>query len=378
MPWHFLFAPRATDSLLLTEPLPTTFTEYLSSKGLALPTLRVVPDYHTAALFTPFGWNEHTFKIRDHYHNQPAIPNLEVIRTVNSRAFSLSVEKAIDENFQPSQFLEFEDLKSLENFLSENLQPHGWVVKANHGHAGTANRRIGNGPLGAEDSQILSQYFLEQGKVVLEPWHCRLMDMAVNFQLEPDGTISDFCGHELLNSQDGSFLGIKISPDRLPPLPWRVQLETAAIKLGKVLAAEGYFGPVSVDAYLWETPKKNDSASGAQKLRPYVDINARLSMALPVHGLARRLPSKWLMWTWIKPRKLQLPKDYFEFDKKMEAFAFDEKKSSGILATSPVFLDPSDNAASLKPKRIGFLFCADSETELTAMQNHFSSVMRKK
>ena len=137
-------------------------------------------------------------------------------------------------------------------------------------------------------------------------------------------------------------------------------------KLALALDRIGYFGPVSMDAYVWR------SEQGPQ-LRPLVDVNARHSMALPIHGLGQRLPGKTLLWTWMKPRKILLPDSYAQLDQKLGKWAFHPDTQSGILPISPIWLSDSKATA----KRIGFLFSADGEEELAAMRLGFIAALGK-
>jgi hypothetical protein len=193
--------------------------------------------------------------------------------------------------------------------------------------------------------------------------------MAVNFRIDREGTVHDWAGHEMLTSRDGSFLGVKVAPSRLPPEPWRGELQSASRELAVALHGIGYFGPVSVDAYAW------DDGRGT-RLRPWVDINARLSMALPAHGLARRFPGRHILWFWAKPRKLNLPSTYAELESRLGPHAYHPGRGTGILVVSPLRLEPS--APSPAPKRVGFALCAGDEAGLEALRVAFHEALGRK
>jgi hypothetical protein len=396
MAWHYIFAASPEDSIVLHRPLPKDFIEFLNSKKIVLPQMTLHPSIRSEATFSPFGWNSYTANRNLLYHEQASHPTLEIIERANSRVFSQTLEQAwAEEDSMPWSREQnggvFETLEALETFLENKEQPSSksspksWMVKGNHGHAGTANRHIATGLLNREDHKWLSLIFGEHGSIALEPWHDRIMDMSANFQVEPGGGISEFRGHQLFNSRDGTFLGVKLFPNRKPPEPWNPVLEAAAQRLGLALDSISYFGPVSMDAYVWQSPSGVHGPQGPQ-LRSLVDINARQSMALPIHGIGRQLPGKTLLWIWMKPRKVSLPQNYAELDAQLGPAAFDPKTKTGILALSPIWTEnitqPEKKGRSTmaKPstaKRIGFLFSADGENELDDLRQQFARVLGK-
>lgn len=369
MSWHYLFAAGAGDSLIVHRELPGDFQDYLKSKSLALPRLVLHPSFTPTSLFAPFGWNTHALGLAARYAAPPSHPDPRIVRIANSRAFNLEVER--EWSGPDAQGRLFQSVEALEKFLSARDEPLGWVVKGDHGHAGTANRRVPSGPLEEGDRASLAALLAGHGQVVLEPWHERLLDISVGFTVGKAGLIGGFRGHVLLNSRDGAFMGVKILPGRRPPEPWDQALEASAEELGKSLDSLGYFGPVGMDAYVW-------NSSRGPRLRPLVDINARNSMSLPAHGLADRLPGKTLLWMWSKPRKLDLPAGYAEFDARLGGLAFDPATREGILAVSPLAYgngSPSPGSALVRPKRVGFLFSAGDDAGLEALQSGFSGAM---
>lgn len=375
MAWHYLFAAGEKDSLILHRPLPEGFRDYMATKGLSLPRLVLHPDFSHDAVFTPFGWNAHAIGLAARYRTRPDHPDPESVRKANSRAFSLALEREwadgeTDSAGGPESGTLFDTLEGLEEFLCIHGEGSGWVAKGNHGHAGIANRRLPPGPLSAEDRVAAERLLEDHGCVAVEPWHERLLDMSVGFHVDRQGGLDGFRGHELLNSRDGAFLGVKISPDRRPPEPWRAALAASAEKLAQALSATGYFGPVSADAYVHKTPD-------GPRLRPLVDVNARRSMAEPAHGLSMRLPGRILLWMWARPRKLKLPDDYEALDRSLGDLAFQPGTGTGVLAVSPLSRDRIGRMASEggRPRRVGFAFIASGEEELERLQTGFNRVL---
>jgi hypothetical protein len=360
MAWHFLFAADPEDSVVVHLPVPAAFLGYLEGKGLPAPSTVLHPDFTPGAEFSPFGWNPQALSLSARYGHPPHPPDLDAVKTVNSRSFALDLEREWYPGICEGRM--FSDAPALAAFLSGRPATEEWVAKGQHGFAGTANRRFSGGPLSADAAALSALLFAGHGRVLLEPWHERQSDMAVLFTVGSGGEALGFRGHTLLNSRDGAFLGVELASDGQPPNPWRQALRDNAGRLARVLADKGYRGPVGVDAYTYR--------SGAEiRLRPLVDVNARRSMAEPAHGLSRRLPGRFLRWIWHKPRKLRLPESYSGLDARLGRAAFDPLRREGILAVSPLAREDGRAGA---PRRVGFALVAESPEGLAKLQTAFA------
>lgn len=401
MAWHFLLAAAPGDSVIVHRPVPEGFLSYLDTKGIRLPAAVLHPAFTGEAEFVPFGWNARAVSLAERYARPPIRPGLDTVRKANSRSFALELEQRW--RGEECRGRLFGQLSGLRGFLETRPVAESWVAKGEHGFAGTANRRVPGGPLSAQDEARLAPLFRNGNRVVAEPWDERIQDLAILFRVTEAGAAEDIRGHTLLNSRDGAFLGVEIAPDRLPPEPWRGQLAAAAGTLALALHALGYSGPVGMDAYAYRT-------EAGPRLRPWVDVNARLSMALPAHGLARRLPGRYIRWSWHKPRKLRYPSGYAELDHRLGPAAFDPKAGEGILAVSPLFREDAredaatgpgrriaagrngDHASSaqeppgesqgpaaplVRPKRAGFALVARSPAMLEHLQAEFIRILRR-
>lgn len=374
MAWHFLFAADPEDCVIVHTPLPTGFRAYLATKGLPATRTVLHPDYTREADFIPFGWNAQAAGLAARYDRPPSAPDPGIVKAVNARSFALALER----DWYPGQTegRVYADAAELGAFLANRPAGESWVAKGEHGFAGTANRRIPGGPLNAGSAALLEPLFAGHGRVLLEPWHERSADMAVLFTVGAGGTVLDFRGHSLLNSRDGAFLGAELAPDGEPPEAWRQALRENAGRLARALSDHGYLGPVGVDAYVYR------SADGP-RLRPLVDLNARRSMAEPAHGLARRLPGRFLRWIWHKPRKLRMPESYSDLDARLGEAAFDPARKHGILAVSPLFREdaarkdtgPGSAGKGGVPRRVGFALIAESAEGLARLQTAFDQTL---
>jgi hypothetical protein len=378
MAWHFLFAAGPEDSMVLHAPLPAAFQSYLEAKGLPPPRTVLHPDFTRAADFVPFGWNARALELAARYDHPPQAPDPAVVKTLNGRSFALDAEREwYPGACEGSLFTNAEELGA---FLAGRPPTEAWVAKGEHGFAGTGNRRIPGGPLSAGSAALLAPLFSGHGRVLLEPWHERLADMAVLFSVGTGGGMEDLRGHTLFNSRDGAFLGVEVEPDGLPPAPWRQDLRANAERLAAALSLRGYLGPVGVDAYTYRTAE-------GPRLRPLVDVNARRSMAEPAHGLSRRLPGRFLQWTWHKPRKLNLPAGYAELDSRLGGAAFDPVGKEGILAVSPLFRERTATGTARggggagegsAPRRIGFALIAGTANGLARLRTAFTEALGRR
>lgn len=140
------------------------------------------------------------------------------------------------------------------------------------------------------DSQVRwIERVTEGGRALLvEPWLDRCLDFSVHLDLEPAGLkLRGYSG--LLNDERGQYRANWAAPDhrRCPPFQLRalfpeVRDGVARIaawyaehlfpKLEHALRAEGYHGPVGIDALVHRTP------DGGHRLKPVVEINPRHTM----------------------------------------------------------------------------------------------------
>lgn len=112
--------------------------------------------------------------------------------------------------------------------------------------------------------------------VVVEHWVEKQFDLNYQFVLGRDGTVH-FETVKTVLTRNGVHRGHLFPP---PLRPDQLQaLESAAEVIGKVLAGEGYFGLVGVDAIL----------GADDTLYPCLEINARFNMATYQNRIAERL-----------------------------------------------------------------------------------------
>lgn len=351
MPHHLLLLALGGNSVLLDEAPDEDFERYLRGMGFPPLLVSVFPDVRRDAELTPFGWNREAEELSAAYSVPSIHPPLEVVRRVNGRRFAAALEKEIlgDDEVLGT----FTSIDEFEACLSNRpVAEDGWIVKADHGNAGLGNRRLRTRTLSEADRGAIVRLLAEDTCVLLERWRARVLDLSSIFEIDARGRVIDLRIHQVVNTADGAFIGGIFERDSRAVAPWRGAITRAVSAVADRLAEAGYFGPVCLDSFVWE--------SGAgQRLRAVVDINARLSVSIP----AQRLWRTWggdtvVYWRLFSTRKLRLPQRYPELARALGDRAFDASTQRGVLLTSPL---RSDGRRRL---RVGVLLAGETRAEV--------------
>jgi hypothetical protein len=203
-------------------------------------------------------------------------PAPEVAQRVNHRGFALSL--ALDRGWALPGAAVVRDVGDLERHLAAGAASAGvdgaWVLKAPLSAAGRERMRYRDAAIGRGDRVRIERLLARFGELLLEPWVDRVHDFACAGLVHPGG-VRMFAPHRLDNDPRGVFRAAIIDDAGTPEeAQHRDAVQAAGQAAGEALAAAGYLGPFSVDAYLWRDP------TGAIRLQPMSEINARLSFGL--------------------------------------------------------------------------------------------------
>lgn len=287
-------AARAGDLVWTPEPVEPSFFNKLSQHGF--PELHGVSRPGEVAgqvRVIPWGW---TSGIRDWGERHGWLytaPPQEVVDEVNARRFSFALEEEWGVGLPGAV-----SVGSLDE-LHETLRawPHAdspWVLKADFGMS-ARERMLGRGHEPAESAVNWTRKRLESdGVVFLEPWVERLEEAGLQFAIDESGRVVLEGVTRLLTDETGHYRGSRFAPDETTADRW-----TEAVNVGRRaaerIAAEGYFGPLGIDAVRYR------AADGSVRGRPLQDVNARHTMGGLSRGF-RRLLRKGEAGTWLHVR----------------------------------------------------------------------------
>lgn len=161
-----------------------------------------------------------------------------------------------------------------------------FVVKCPFGAAGGNQLRLWDDPITQRQINWIENAIRVQGKVVIEPWHERVLDFSI--QMEIKSKSPKVVGWTILkNDHRGQFEGIQF-PFRLalaqhPKLAKFINYNRKPGSIKNVLSGlvefvnhefstYKYKGPLGIDAYFYTDP------DGELRLRPLVEINSRYTM----------------------------------------------------------------------------------------------------
>jgi len=337
--WHALFLAEPGDSVLVPEPVPREFADYLDRIGIPAPKVTVEPDRRDEQQLSVFGWNTDAADCNGRYRTPVDHPALDVVTRVNGRRFSAQLE---DELFGGGHTLA--EIRT-EAELREQLRcapeaPDGWILKAEHGNAGLGNRRLRTRDLLGGDLKLVRRLFDEDDVALLERWRPRLRDLCATFTVTTTGEALEIGLHETITTADGALIGALFEEDPEPLAEWRPAMAQAVEAVAGRLAEADYFGPACIDAFVWDD-------DGHPRLRPLVDLNARREMSAGPSTLWRRLGGRGAAyWRFFTRRKLRLPDRYVELEHALGKDAYDPARGTGVLVTAPLWVGSERRAVA--------------------------------
>jgi hypothetical protein len=151
---------------------------------------------------------------------------------------------------------------------------------------GTSGRGRAAGRVGDPRWQRALARLAGCGGAVLEPWLERCFDASVQLFVPERGDVVELGSLRQLVTPAGVPRGHQGEIDSCgrvsSGLACDAELRAAARAVARAAQAAGYFGPCGIDAFGYR------AASGAEELRPVVELNARFTLGIVALGHAQR------------------------------------------------------------------------------------------
>ena len=352
------------DAAMLRVPVAGAYLDYLARRGVPVPRPLLHPGIDRGSVFRPYGWSREAMALNRRHEVPEDHPAPETVERINRRSFGLALEAELFPEGPRAEIVESVD--GLERLLADARPGSEWVLKAEHGNAGLANRRVGGGALSERDRRFAAGRLAEDDRLAVEPWLPRERDWCVVFEapFAPESARI----HEAVNTRDGSPVGALFEPRPSIPPDARARLEDAAEAVAASLIRAGYFGPVCMDAFTWRD-------GGASRLRPLVDLNCRRSLSDGPYRLWRRLcPERTVYHRFFSRRKLSFPATLDEAVEALGESGFRGGENRGVLLASPLSYGERGERAPLK---LAVLFAGADRKEALSLETGFRSRFEK-
>lgn len=213
------------------------------------------------------------------------MPNWEVVKLVNSKAFSFREAPKL-----PGAAL-IDSMDELEKWIDKTEGPK--VLKSCFGVSGKGHLFLPSDHL----KRFGEQEFAAGRPLIAEPWVERKLDFSTQWIIHPDKI--EYLGATIcVNDQRGKYHSNQVGD--LPFLfgkyfPFLEKHQEIVFPLLQKMQALGYFGNAGIDAMIW----------GNDKLHPVVEINARKTMGwIALEISKRRFPKQTIALSYLTKSSL--------------------------------------------------------------------------
>jgi hypothetical protein len=272
------------DALLAEEPWPESLVNEAKRREVELVSTRARGS-QSGRLFTPWGWTPTAAEAGEHAGADVDPVAFEVVARVNSKLWSHALEVEKGWALEGAAVVRTPgELASAAERACPGAQDK-WVVKSPYGFA-ARDRVLGRGP-SVEWAQgaWAARRFARGEALVFQPWLEVVREYGVVAEVGRDGSHRVHGVSDLRTNGAGTGTGYVLGR---PPAPARMaELEGVAAFVCARLHAEGYDGPVGVDAL--------EHAGG---LHPLLEVNARYTMGFVALAVERSMkPTEPIFWS---------------------------------------------------------------------------------
>jgi hypothetical protein len=281
---HLLWLARPGDALLQPEPWSENLRAEARRRGVELVSPAGAGD-QSARVFTPWGWSPSAVSAGEQAGALVRSIPFAVAARVNSKLWSHALEVELGIAQQGAALAAtFEELQAAVARACPEPDDK-WVVKSPYGFA-ARDRVLGRGPSLEEPQAKWSRRRLGRGEtLIFQPWLKVVREYGVVLEIYTDGSFEVHGVSDLQTNGAGTGTGYILG--RAPEPRRAAELTRVASLVAERLFAEGYVGPVGIDAL--------EHAGG---LHPLLEINARYTMGFVALAVERSLkPAAPVFWS---------------------------------------------------------------------------------
>lgn len=339
-----------------------TVTQDLLDSPAALERLRVLAA--EGAILAPHGYSEDEERLSRETGLAAPLPSAALAARVNSKIYSRRLCADLDIRRAPGweceTLAEFEALEAPVKAALERGTTVG--VKSALGVSGRGITTLTKPSQWDGLVRLLRSQARKAGTdalaLVVEEWQAKAADVNYHFTIDAEGRSRfDFAVEAV--TENGRHIGHRIPADLAPG--HLDELRSCAALIGARLAAEGYRGPVGVDALVCQDGT----------LMPVLEINARNNMSTYHLDVVRRAPGRAAVVQFDLRLHAALP-----FPALAAALAgtdMDAALEHGFLVTGFAPVNANAGTKDPFPGRLHGILCAPSQSDLAALHDDVAS-----
>jgi hypothetical protein len=255
-------------------------------------TCRRLSDAPRDAVVCPWGWTERVVnECQRAGLPLPPHPAIDVVRRINSRGFSHQLEEELGCGL-PEATLQYglsEVQATLRQYAASHPPGARWIIKADLSNS-SRERLIGSSAELSPRDRTWLETRLRQGPLAFEPWVEIQAEAGLQWELPLECEPVLVGVVPLLTDAAGHYRGSVFATSEPVETIWSDAIAVTRIAAARI-QAEGYFGPLGIDACRYRT------GGGELRMRPLQDINARWTMGRLSLGWRRLLaPGETGVW----------------------------------------------------------------------------------
>lgn len=327
-----LFLPfcRPEDAIILKVETRPEYLSYLRENGVVCGTgihVQSVPDRTRDWQDVAWGWNNEAVAVLGSTAANTR-PDCSIVKKINNRLFCYTISQTLGFGVPGSLFCgtvsEFATLLNMSSVF------YPLVIKPAFGSSGFG-LQVAVNRTGLQSMLPHVERYCAHGGCVVEPWCNREYDVSTGAVIAGDGSVSQVYMHRQWVNRYGAFFGICIEPDDPLIAVWKDRLSEMTDAYVAGIAAEGYFGPVGIDSFVYR------DVYGEQLLAAGIEINARFTMGSLAHHLQRKMvPDGHFLLRFTGRKKCHLPENYHDLQRLLGDNCYNPLTHAGILLLTPL------------------------------------------